>query len=133
MAKQKYVVLKEQSSGPLLQSLIVAKLVKEEGNNVTVKEGLRLCESLKMVPTTNQLGQPDGKYTYVIEKFQFTDTVLSFETVELETSKFVYCIELDEDHELVDIYDKAWTQIRAAQAGLVTAKNNEVVKPITKQ
>lgn len=133
MAKQEYVVLKEQSAGPLLQTLLVAKLVKEDGEKIKIKEALRFCETVKMVPTTDKIGKPDGNYTYILEKFQFTDTVLSVEVVELELSKFTYCLYLEEDHELVNMYDKAWTQIRAAQAGLVTATKDKIVKPITKQ
>jgi hypothetical protein len=133
MSKQRYVVLKEQSSGPLLQSLLVAKLVKEKGESITIKEALRFCESVKMVPTTDRIGKPDGNYTYILEKFQFPDTVLSYEEVDLELSKFTYCVEVDESHELVAIFEKAWTQIRAAQAGLVTASQDKIVNPITKQ
>lgn len=126
--KDRYLVLKEQNAGTLMQSLIIGKLVSEEGEKVTIKDGIRHCEVLNLRPLVDELGRPTSNYTYILEKFQFPDTVLTFgEPVEVELSKYVYCLEVDETHELARMYDTALTKMRSERAGLVSPKDKNII------
>lgn len=126
--KDRYLVLKEQNAGTLMQSLIIGKLVSERDEKVTIKDGIRHCEVLNVRPLVDELGRPTSNYTYILEKFQFPDTVLTFgEPVEVELSKYVYCLEVDETHELARLYDAALTKMRSERAGLISPKDKNII------
>jgi hypothetical protein len=118
---QKYVILKETTSGNLLQTLLVAKLLSETETHVEIKEALRFCEAVGVRPVYDRItGKPTDGHTYIIEKFQFPDTILTTaKSTLLEKSKFIYCLVVDDNNPQVDIYEKSLVEIRAVNAGLV--------------